>query len=247
MTAPVDDRTAKPRTFWQQMWEVNLHPRLESFERQLDGHANFWLASLWLFAVAVLGIFFQVLLFYLSVRAPQWRLMVRQIPPEWGRWIIRLLNPHGIRGWVWLGLVMAGSTLAGALAVWLSQLFNTAINHLAAKLLGGDGSFADTFYLITLADLPIWFLMLLLSSLTFLARLSEWGALLSMLASFLSFLVGLYLVYLESLALAAAHRISVGKGVIAALAPLVIGFIVSCLFYTLMAFGLFLSLAPFSS
>ncbi len=234
----VEYAAEQPSSFWQAVTDVYLHPRVETFERHLP-QASLGRSLLWMAIVAFAGNLFNLTGLYILYRSPQMVRFWREIaPPSWRRVLKLLFHPQGIREWGQFLVLFLVATLVSVLLTLLGQLFTAALNHLAAKLMGGEASFTESFFVITLADLPAWLGLTFLNAIGSIVRgLVPWGVWVALLLSLFSFLLLLYLLFLESLGLAAAHTLSIGQGIVAALAPVVVGVVLSCCFYGVVFFG----------
>ena len=233
----------KPFSFWKAAWHVYLHPGVAAFEDVLPS-ASWRSALLWTMVVAFFSNAINLLGLYILYRSPQMAMMWRQFPPEWRRTVMPLLHPHGAAAWGRWTALFLGLLIVSLFLSLLGQLFNTAVAHLAAKLMEGDATFGDSFYVLALADLPGWLISSVFSGFGSAIRaLAPVGAVIALLFSLLSILVAIYIVALNSFGLAAAHRLPTGKGILAALAPLAVGMLLGCcvysfvLFFGLMAFA----------
>ncbi len=227
----------KSFSFWKAAWHVNTHPGVAAFEDVLPS-ASWKSALFWTAVVAFFSNAINLLGLYVLYRSPQMEMMWRRLPPAWRRAAVPMLHPHGAAAWGRWAALFLGSQLVALLISLLGQLFNTAVAHLVAKLLEGDASFGESFYVITLADLPAWMVVSVISGLSSTLRaLSPIGSVIALLLSLVSFLLLIYIIALNSFGLAAAHHISTGKGVLAALAPIIVGLLFSCCLYGFIIFG----------
>ncbi len=240
MTTSGDEITTSEEqsfSFWKAAWHVYIHPGVSAFEDVLPS-ASWKSALFWTAVVAFFSNAINLLGLYILYRSPQMEMIWRQFPPAWRRRVVLLLHPHGAMAWGRWAALFLGSLLVSLLISLLGQLFNTAVAHLAAKLLEGDASFGESFYVLTLADLPGWMVASVISGLGAVIRaLSPIGAVIALLFSLVSFLLVIYIVALNSFGLAAAHRLSTGKGVLAALSPVIVGLLFSCCLYGFVIFG----------
>ncbi|MGC9358703.1 MAG: Yip1 family protein [Anaerolineae bacterium] len=125
-------------------------------------------------------------------------------------------------------------TLVCGIPVWIATavigtLISVGLIHLAAKLLGGEGEYDETFFFVSTVMAPLIYVttgLSLFSSL--LGLIPVLSIIFSLLISLVSLALGIYSLVLEAMAVAAAHYFSLGKGFAAVLLPIVIAFLLMC-------------------
>ncbi len=219
--------SARRTPAWKMWLDVFIHPGVDIFEAYLDElsprRAAFWLVSL-----SALIAFFSSLSLYLSFRYQ--RDFLPLLPPEIRRWLEPFLHPYGLQGLVTVIGGVVALTFLIVIGICLTQLITIVLSHVAAKLMDGEATFGGTFSVIILAEVIGWLFTGLLGIATLILRTSMLGALISLPLNALSLILSLYTIILEGFGIAAAHRISTIRGFIAALVPVILSFILSCLF-----------------
>lgn len=106
----------------------------------------------------------------------------------------------------------------GAVLVVIGSLIGSGIYFVFAKLLGGTGDFATHYYLPSLFVIPVTILTLILN-------------MIPVLGSILGFILGIYNLYLMTLAFKEAHGFSTLKAVLVWLLPVIVIFLVVILMF----------------
>ncbi len=210
--APQGDKTPT-LSLWQ---DVLLSPSTDTFAKYL-GEADLGRAVLWLLASSAIGGLLQML----SMAMGSGRTLLQVLPSELQRELPRA-------GASFLGPLLCGLP-TGIVVTLLLAFIVVGLIHLVAKLLGGDGSFTETFFLTAAASAPIALVsgaIALLSGL--LGYIPFLGAIFGMLFGLVGLAVGIYNLVLSAMAVAAAHRFSLGKGFVAVLLPFVVVFLLTC-------------------
>ena len=212
-------------SLWQ---DVLFSPSTDTFAKYL-GEADLGRAVLWLLASSAIGGLLQML----SMAIGSGRTLLQALPPE-------LQRELPIRA----GAFSFGTLLCGiptCIVVTLLMAFiGVGLIHLVAKLLGGDGSFTETFFLTSAASAPLALVSGALGLLSgLLGLIPILGAIFGMLFGLVGLALWIYNLVLVAMAVAAAHRFSLGKGFVAALLPFVVVFLLTCccIFASLMMFG----------
>lgn len=211
--APQGDKTPT-LSLWQ---DVLLSPSTDTFAKYL-GEADLGRAILWLLASSAIGGLLQML----SLAMGSGRTLLRAIPPE-------LQRELPIRA----GAFSFGTLLCG-IPTWivvtlLCAFIGVGLIHLVAKLLGGEGRFTEIFFLMAAASAPITLVSGAIGLLSGLLGLIPFlGAIFGMLFGLVGMVVGIYSLVLSAMAVAAAHRFSLGKGFAAVLLPFVVFFLLGC-------------------
>ncbi len=134
-------------------------------------------------------------------------------------------------------LAQGGGMLGGALCaipftLVLGLIFvfiHVGLLYVVAKLFQGEGTFTETFYLVQASMVPLGIVggvLALLGSLF--GQIPFLGVVLGGLFGLLGLAVVVYGLALQSMAVAAAHEFSLGKGVAVVLIPSVIVFFLCC-------------------
>ena len=201
-------------SLWQ---DVLLSPSVDTFAKYL-GEADLGRAVLWLLTSSAISGLLQML----SLAMGSGRTFLQALPPD-------LRRELPIRA----GAFSFGTLLCG-IPTWivvtlLSAFIGIGLIHLIAKLLGGEGSFTETFFLMAAASAPIVLVSGALGLLSGLLGLIPFlGAIFGVLFGLVGMVVGIYNLVLSAMAVAAAHRFSLGKGFAAVLLPFVVFFLLGC-------------------
>jgi len=114
-----------------------------------------------------------------------------------------------------LGSVVLCSACLGLIAVPLSFYLNNGLNYLGARVLGGTGSFGTQAYLMSLFVVPLGIV----------------GGLVSLVpyaGACVAALVGLYIIFLNVRLNKAVHQLTTGRAIVAALWPVLLLLLISC-------------------
>ncbi|MEA3397640.1 MAG: Yip1 family protein [Chloroflexota bacterium] len=211
-------QTSGDKTPTLSLWQdVLLSPSTDTFAKYL-GEADLGRAVLWLLASSAIGGLLQML----SLALGSGKALLQALPPE-------MRHELPIRA----GAFSFGTLLCG-IPTWivvtiLGAFIGVGLIHLVAKLLSGEGDFTETFFLMTAASAPITLISGALGLLSGLLGLIPFlGAIFSMLFGLVGMVVGIYNLVLSAMAVAAAHRFSLGKGFAAVLLPLVVFILLGC-------------------
>ncbi len=211
-------------TIWQQ---VLFSPSVETFTQYLP-EADLMRAGLWIIlgtlGSAIISMITTTLSFGGTNRGEMLR-MLRNISPELARELPTVLPP--------MRSASIGATLCGIPAIVAIALLSTFITvgliHLVAKLFQGQGSYTETFFLMSAAAAPM---MLVTGALQLIGGLFGLipllGAILRLLISLLLLGLGIYSLVLTAMAVAAAHNFSLGKGFLSTILPTVVFFFLTC-------------------
>ncbi|MEA3309950.1 MAG: YIP1 family protein [Chloroflexota bacterium] len=212
-------------TIWQRVF---FSPAVETFARYLP-EADLMRAVLWLIlgtlGSGIIGILNVVFNLGGSGGKEIMRMLQQELPPELAREL-----PAALPG---IGSLSLGATLCGIPSIIILSLISTFITvgliHLAAKLLQGQGNYTDTFFLMAAAAAPMMIVTSVLQLISgLLGLIPLLGTILSLLISLILMGLGVYGLVLTSMAVAAAHSFSLGKGFLSAILPGVIFFILTC-------------------
>ena len=114
-----------------------------------------------------------------------------------------------------LGSTVLCFACVGLIAVPLSFYLNNGLNYLGAHVLGGTGSFGAQAYLMSLFVVPLGIVASLVSLVPF-------------VGGCISFFVGLYVIFLNVRLNKAVHQLTTGRAIVAALWPVALLFLISC-------------------
>ena len=200
-------------SLWQ---DVLFSPSTDTFAKYL-GEADLGRAVLWLLASSAIGGLLQML----NLAMGSGRTLLQVLPSELRRELPRA-------GASFLGTLLCGIP-TWIVVTLLSAFIGIGLIHLIAKLLGGEGSFTEIFFLAAATSAPITLVSGALGLLSGLLGLIPFlGAIFGMLFGLVGLAVGIYSLVLSAMAVAAAHRFSLGKGFVTVLLPLVVGFLLGC-------------------
>ena len=223
-------------TIWQSLLSA---PAVATFSRYLP-ETDMMRAILWLILGTLTSTVINMITTALGIgmagRGQMMRMLRSGLPPE----IMREL-PANLPG---LGSFSIGAALCGIPTIIIISLVLTFISvgfiHLVAKLFQGQGNYAETFFLTSAVTAPIMIVTAVLQLVSGLFRLIPLaGVVLSLLISLLMMAMGIYSLVLTAMAVAAAHRFSLGKGFLATILPTVLFllFICCCVFIAIFAAG----------
>ena len=201
-------------SLWQ---DVLLSPSTDTFAKYL-GEADLGRAVLWLLASSAIGGLLQML----SITISSGKTFLQAFLPE-------LQRQLPIRA----GAFSVGTLLCGIptfiIITLLGAFICVGLIHLVAKLLGGEGSFTETFFLTSAASAPIALVSGALGLLSgLLGFIPILGAIFGMLFGLVGLVVCIYNLVLVAMAVAAAHRFSLGKGFAAVLIPALVFLLLAC-------------------
>ena len=222
---------------WRMLVDLYVHPRVETFERYVPeaswGRIGAWLAGLTLLSTTMMTLTAALLVDTETLRA-----IFTLLPPSLSDlFLSRVTNRREALFFI-LEADVAGGLIA-LVQLLIQEGFSTALAHVVAKLFSGDGSFGPLFFLITLTDTPL----LVLGGMAQFAPLlfSSGLAMVCMGMGYLLItLLGLYILFLNALAVAAVHHLSLGEGFLAVMAVPLLGSLLGCLLIWLLSGGLFL-------
>lgn len=231
--------TEAPRRtpLWRMLADLYLHPRVETFERYVP-EASWGRIVLWVVGITLLSTGVMTFLSALLMDTETLRAILTLLPPSLSRFLLSRVTDR----WTATLFILEMGAMAGVVALFqliVRQGFNTALMHVVAKLLGGEGSFAPLFFLTTLVDTPL----LVLGGMAQFVPLfisSGMAMICAGLGYMLIALVGLYLLFLNALAVTAVHHLGLGEGFLAALVVPVLGSLMGCLLVWLFSGGFFL-------
>lgn len=202
-------------SLWQ---DVLLSPSTDTFAKYL-GEADLGRAVLWLLASSAIGGLLQML----NLAMGSGRTFLQVLPPE-----LRRELPRAGAGASFLGTLLCGIP-TWIVVTLLGAFIGVGLIHLVAKLLGGEGSFTEIFFLTSAASAPIALVSGALGLLSgLLGLIPILGAIFGMLFGLIGLAVVIYNLVLTAMAVAAAHRFSLGKGFTAVLLPFVVSFLLGC-------------------
>jgi hypothetical protein len=102
-----------------------------------------------------------------------------------------------------------GNALGSLVGVFIGFFVYMAILFVIANIFGGQGTFLMQAYLVSLFSVPL-------------GIIAAVAAIIPIVAGFIEVLVGLYAIYLSVLAVASAHRFSMGKSWLVVLLPVIV-------------------------
>jgi hypothetical protein len=114
-----------------------------------------------------------------------------------------------------IGGVVLCYACVGLIAVPLSFYLSNGLNYLGAHVLGGTGEFGTQAYLMSLFVVPLGMVASLVS-------------LVPLAGGCISFLVGIYVIFLNVRLNKAVHQLTTGRAIVAAIWPLVLIPLVAC-------------------
>ncbi|MDY0019134.1 MAG: Yip1 family protein [Anaerolineae bacterium] len=118
---------------------------------------------------------------------------------------------------------------SGAVGAVIGFFISVGLIHLVAKLLQGQGTYTETFFLSAAAAVPITIVMSVIQIIGGLFNLIPViGPIFAILVGLVSFVLGIYSLVLSAMAVAAAHRFSLGKGFAAVLIPGAVALLFCC-------------------
>lgn len=118
---------------------------------------------------------------------------------------------------------------AGAVGGVIGLFIGVGLIHLVAKLLQGQGTYTETFFLSAAASAPISIVMGVIQLIGGVFNLIPViGTILAVLIGLVSLVLGIYSLVLSAMAVAAAHRFTLGKGFAAVLIPGVVMMLFCC-------------------
>ncbi len=210
--------------FWKIVWEIYRHPSTESFAYYLPTISARHVLP-WFFAILLLSSVVTTVTEYWVLRRTDFVMGLVGLPERWMRFAMIIFHPQGMEEWLLALIVCIIAILVLTVAAMLMVWIEVALSHLAASLLGGEGAFEQTLIVFILTATPY----ILVSALANGAALASWTVLSfgRCILNPLAFIVGIYVIVLESLGLAVVHDISVGKGFLATLAPIILNFVIS--------------------
>ncbi|MGC9399383.1 MAG: Yip1 family protein [Anaerolineae bacterium] len=213
-------------TIWQR---VLFSPSVQTFARYLPeadlGRAVLWLVLASLVSAVAAGL--------PTLIAPQRQLqetmeLLREImPPEFSRELPPMMP--GTRT-ISLGSLLCGIPLGVVLAL-IGAFIGVGLIHLTAKLLQGEGTYTGTFFLTAAVSAPLTLVTGVIQLLNgLLGMIPVVGVILTVIFGLFSLVLGIYGLVLNAMAVAAAHRFSLGKGFAAVLLPGVVLLLLLCCF-----------------
>ena len=109
---------------------------------------------------------------------------------------------------------------AGLVGGIIGVFIGVGLIHLVAKLLQGQGTYTETFFLYAAPAAPLAIVMGIIQLIGgVFNRIPVIGPIFAILVGLVSFVLGIYGLVLSAMAVAAAHRFSLGKGFAAVLLP----------------------------
>jgi hypothetical protein len=163
--------------------------------------------------------------------------MLREnLPPEIARELPPMMPGMGART-LSLGTILCGIPTAVVFGL-IGAFIGVGLIHLAARLLQGQGTFNETFFFTAAVSAPLAIVTGAIQLINGLAGLIPVvGMILAIIFGLVSFALSIYALALNAMAVAAAHRFSLGKGFAAVILPGVVIFLLICC-CIVVAFGL---------
>jgi len=219
---PTNDTATGGKTPALTMWQrIVFSPGVQTFARfrpEADlGRAVLWLVIATLISSLAAGL--PALIRPQGQMRDAMRFFRENLPPEVARELPPMMMPGmGARA-VSLGTLLCGVPSAVIFGL-IGAFIGVGLIHLAARLLQGQGTYTDTFFLTAAVSAPLAILtgaIQLINGL--LGLIPVLGAILAILFGLVSLAVSIYAFVLNAMAVAAAHRFSLGKGFAAILLP----------------------------
>ncbi|MBN1259779.1 MAG: YIP1 family protein [Anaerolineae bacterium] len=194
---------------------VLFSPSVETLNQYLP-EASIGRGLLWWLTSGAVSFLASMLVYALTAG----RYMTRNLPPEF-----QDVMPFEMGG------LSVLSTLLCGIPVWIASLLLGAfvmagLIHLAAKLLKGQGTFTGTFFLLAAASAPLTLAGAALQVVgQLLGLVPVLGIILTLLLAVISLGLTIFALVLSSMAVAAAHRFSLGRGFAALILPYIVLFV----------------------
>ncbi len=222
-------------TLWQ---NILFSPSVQTFARYLPevdlGRAVLWLVIATLISSLAAGL--PALIRPQGQMREMMELFRENLPPDIARELPPMMPGMSTRA-LSLGSLLCGIPAAVILGI-IGAFISVGLIHLAARLLQGEGTYNETFFLIAAVSAPFAIVtgaIQLISGL--LGLIPVVGAILAIILGLASLALSIYVLVLNAMAVAAAHRFSLGKGFAAVLLPGIVIFILVCCCLAV-AFGL---------
>ena len=211
--APQGDKTPT-LSLWK---DVLFSPSTDTFAKYL-GEADLGRAVLWLLASSAIGGLLQML----SLAIGSGKTLLQTLPLE-------LRRELPIRA----GALSFGTLLCGIptwiVIILLGTFIGVGLTHLVAKLLGGEGDFTETFFLMTAVAAPLTIVGGVVGTISgLLGHIPFLGVIFGILFGLVGLALGIYNLVLTAMAVAAAHRFSLGKGFAAVILPALVFILLAC-------------------
>jgi hypothetical protein len=188
---------------------------VESFARYVP-EADMGRAALWIALSMLVSSIVGALASLIGVQGAMWR---EYMPQD---------VPLGARGGSALAGLLCGIP-AGIVMGLIAMFIVVGLIHLVARLLDGKGTFTETFFLLSAVSTPLTLISAGLQLISWLLGLIPvLGTIVTLLIGLVSLALGIYAIVLYAMGTAAAHDLTLGKGFIAVLAPVILGLLLSC-------------------
>lgn len=221
---PVYPSTPPPsgKTPTLQLWQkVLFAPGVNTLARY-RGEAELGRAVWWLVLSSGIAIIVNLLA---TVTLRRGMDMLRYLPPEMRRELLPFMGPTRAP----IGATLACGIPTAIVSTLIGTFIGIGIVYLVAKLLQGEGNFTQTFFLMMAVSAPLTLIIAALQGVSALANfIPLLGAIFSIIAGLVTFALSIYNLVLSAMAVAAAHRFSLGKGFAALLLPMVVAFLFAC-------------------
>ncbi len=231
-------------TIWQR---IVFSPSIQTFARYLPeadlGRAVLWLVITSLISTLATGL--PALIRPQGQMRDMMRLFREALPPEVARELPPIMMPGMGGRALSLGTILCGIPTAVVFGL-IGAFIGVGLIHLAAKLLQGTGTYTETFFLTAAVSAPLAIVtgaIQLINGL--LGLIPILGAILTVIFGLASLAFSIYALVLNAMAVAAAHRFSLGKGFAAVLLPGVVIFLLICCCTVIGLTLMGASLAPF--
>ena len=230
-------------TIWQR---ITLSPSVQTFARYLPesdlGRAVLWLVIATLISSIAAGL--PALIRPQAQMRDMMRFFRESLPPDVARELPPMMPGMGART-ISLGTLLCGIPSAVIFGL-IGAFIGVGLIHLAARLLQGQGTYTDTFFLTAAVSAPFAIAtgtLQLIGGLLGLVPIL--GVIISVIFGLVSLALSIYALVLNAMAVAAAHRFSLGKGFAAVLLPGVVIFLLICCCTVIGLTLMGASLAPF--
>lgn len=213
-------------TIWQHIF---FSPGVQTFAKYLS-EADLGRAVLWLVVATLISSLAAGLPALIQPRGQMretMRMLREALPPEVARELPPMMPGMGTRT-VSLGTILCGIPTAVVFGL-IGAFIGVGLIHLAARLLQGQGTYNGTFFLTAAVSAP---LAIVTGAIQLVSGLMGFipvvGAILAFIFGLVSLALSIYALVLNAMAVAAAHRFSLGKGFAAVILPGVVIFLLIC-------------------